>query len=239
MEERWDLDEAKNIKATPWDLLQRTEVETILKPVADRLEEFEDKESKGPRRFKITKRDLGNPPHGVGSTRGCQQCEHILKEGRGRGGLQHSERCRERVMRELAKTPADKARIDKAEERITKALVEMSGDVDGTRPSQTGAPAVAPPGSSGTGSRRGIDTENAVPYAGVRLTERVRVPELRPGNMVSEELVAARQGDDERREGSPHPRDPQVYADEAEPASEMDMGFMDKDEITIFLIDQL
>ena len=64
----------------------------VLKPVAEKLEELEDKESKGPRRFKITKRDLES----AGYTRGCQQREHILKEGVGRGGLQHGERCIER-----------------------------------------------------------------------------------------------------------------------------------------------
>ena len=80
-------------------MLQRAAVEVVSKPVTDKFEEFEDKESKGPRRFKITRRDLDNPPRGVGFTRGCQQCEHIMKEGIGRGGLQHSDRCRERVMR--------------------------------------------------------------------------------------------------------------------------------------------
>ena len=96
-EDRWSLDEAKNIKATPWDLLQRTEVEVELKPATEKLEEFEGKESRGPRWFKITKRDL----EAVGCTRGCQQCEHLLNDGIGRGGLQHSERRRERVMRDI------------------------------------------------------------------------------------------------------------------------------------------
>ena len=116
IEDRWSLDEAKSVKATPWDMLQRAELEVVLKPVTEKLEEFEDKESKGPRRFKITKRDL----EAVGFTKDCQQCEHIIKEGAGRGGLQHGERCRKRVMEELSKTPAGKARVGRAEERISK-----------------------------------------------------------------------------------------------------------------------
>ncbi len=75
-----------------------------------------------------------------------------MKDGRSGGGLQHSDRCRERVMRELAKTPAVNARVDTAEERLTTALVEMSGDVDGKLPSQIGTSAAAPPGFSGTGT---------------------------------------------------------------------------------------
>ena len=115
IEDRWGQDEAKSVRASPWDLMQRTEAETVLKPVTEKLGEFEDKESKGPRRFKITRRDLENPPSGVGFTRGCQHCEHILKEGMGRGGPQQSERCRARVMTELSKMPAGKARVDRAE----------------------------------------------------------------------------------------------------------------------------
>ena len=70
MGDRWRIDEAKCVKATPWDTLQRAGVEVVSKPVTERLEELEGKESKGPRRFKITRRELDNPPRGVGITRG-------------------------------------------------------------------------------------------------------------------------------------------------------------------------
>ena len=32
MEDRWNLDEAKSVKATPWDMLQRAAIEVVLKP---------------------------------------------------------------------------------------------------------------------------------------------------------------------------------------------------------------
>ena len=86
-------------------------------------------------------------------------------------------------MKDLSKTPAGKIRVDRAEDRITRAWVEMSGDVDGTRPSQTGASAVALPGHSGTGIH-GDDAENAAPYQGQAHWES-GVLEVRPGNMAS------------------------------------------------------
>ena len=153
-------------------------------------------------------------------------------------------------MRELAKTPAGKARIDKAEERITKALVEMSGDVDGKWPSQTRTSAAAPPGFSGTAAAevreplRDTSTPGMDPAAVPSTREWARRRDAeKPHEEVSTRHSAAEftlagdgQGDGERREGFPHPRDAQVHVGEAEQASEMDMGFMDKDEITIFLI---
>ena len=66
MEDRWNLDDAKNVKATPWDLLQRFDVETVLKQMAETLDELADKEFRGQRRFKITRRDVSNPPVGRG-----------------------------------------------------------------------------------------------------------------------------------------------------------------------------
>ena len=229
-EDRWNLDEAKDVKATPWDLLQRSDVETLLTPMAEKLDEFADKESNGPRRFKITRRDLD----GVGFTRGCQQCEHIPKDGAGRGGLQRSERRRARGMKELSKTPAGKARVDRAEERITKALVEMSGDVERKWPSQTGTSAAAPPGFPGTIDGTVINTEDAVPAAGGRaMASESMDPARRPGNSGVDE-DAHGQGDSGRREGCPHPRDAQVHGGDGEPPVEMDMGFMDGDGVTCF-----
>ena len=44
----------------------------------------------------------------------------------------------------MSKTPAGKARVDRAEERITKALVELSGDVDRVAPAVPGADSGVP-----------------------------------------------------------------------------------------------
>ena len=46
----------------------------------------------------------------------------------GRGGMQHSERCRARVIREISMTDAGRMRVANAEGRFTIALVEMSGE---------------------------------------------------------------------------------------------------------------
>ena len=107
--------------------MQKGVSEVISTPRAEKPDEFPDAVAGAPRWFKITKRDLEN----VGCAGGCPQCEHILRNGAASGGLQNSERCRTRVMAEVSKTPSGKARVDDAAERITRALVEMLGDVDG------------------------------------------------------------------------------------------------------------
>ena len=110
VEDRWKMEKIQNIKVTPWDLIQKNEIEVTFKPADEKLEEFEDKAVGAPRRFKITRKDLEL----VGFTGGCPQCDCILRDGKARGGLQHSERCRARVIAEISKTSAGKARVDKA-----------------------------------------------------------------------------------------------------------------------------
>ena len=58
VEDRWQLDTVQNVRATPWDLIQKSEVEVTFKPADEELEEFEDKAVGAPRRFTITNADL-------------------------------------------------------------------------------------------------------------------------------------------------------------------------------------
>ena len=73
------------------------------------------------RRVYIKARDLEN--HGY--TSGCPRCEHEMKYGKGRTTLPHSERCRQRIMEELAKTDEGQRRIAEAGARLDRALVDM------------------------------------------------------------------------------------------------------------------
>ena len=78
-------------------------------------------------------------------------------------------------------------------ERSLQALIERVMTVVRIRTHQDVA-AATPPGPSGT-SRVVIDNEDAAPYSRVRLTERVGVPEVRPGSTEVDEDTATGQGE--------------------------------------------
>ena len=52
------------------------------------------------RRLKITRKML----HEYGTTEGCPQCSHIRAFGEAKPGLNHSEKCRQRLMEALGST---------------------------------------------------------------------------------------------------------------------------------------
>ena len=86
----------------------------------EQLEEFPDKVAALPRRFKILRTDLER----VGYSQGCEQCEHVLRYNVVKPGIQHTEKCRARVMAELAKDPRGQQRLKDTEERVNRALSE-------------------------------------------------------------------------------------------------------------------
>ena len=157
MEERWDRERVQKLVYTPWSLKAKTQDAVIFKPVAEKLDEFEDKKPGMPRRFKILKRDLDNKD--IGYTQGCPQCDYINRYGEARGGLQHSERCRTRVMAEVAKTSSGLARVQRCEERITRAMAETIERSEAARPPTTTTTATSTSlrsSSSGVGVTGGI-----------------------------------------------------------------------------------
>ena len=75
------------------------------------------------RRLYIKKADV----EAFGYTEGCAKCDNDLKYGYGRTTKGHSDHCRQRIMGELAKTPAGMERIDAAAGRAKEFLIELDG----------------------------------------------------------------------------------------------------------------
>jgi hypothetical protein len=121
MSERWQIDAIEGITSTPWDLLGKSEVRAKFKPNEEELEKFPDRQPGVPRRFKITKKDLEE----VGYSEGCPQCDHIMRYGNNQPGLQHQERCRARVLAELAKILRGQQRLQANEDRIDQGLARL------------------------------------------------------------------------------------------------------------------
>ena len=57
-----------------------------------------------------------------GYTSGCPRCDHELKWGPGRTSRPHSERCRSRIMAELAKTDVGRLRLGLAADRMDRSM---------------------------------------------------------------------------------------------------------------------
>ena len=205
--------------------MQKGPQEVTFKPQAEKLDEFPDNVVGAPRRLKITKRDLEN----VGYTEGCPQCDHTLRNVAARGGLQHSDRCRTRVMAEVSKTPAGKARVDDAAERITRALVDMSGDVDGGQ---------VPGGDVDGGQVPGGDERKGPDPPFENLQRPMQGPDLVRSNEYAQ--AALDRWSMPRAPGAEHvnPRDAQIPSGE-EPAPDMDMGLVAGDDVCLFLLGQL
>ncbi len=60
-----------------------------------------------------------------GFTEHCRQCDHVKAFGERKGGLPHSEACRARIVESMLATPRGAARVQDAETRINRALVEQ------------------------------------------------------------------------------------------------------------------
>ena len=97
--------------------------------VAKPRDGFEDV-ARGARRVYIKAKDIEQ----YGYTSGCPKCEHEMKYGKGRTTVPHSERCRQHIMAELAKTEAGQRRIEDATVRLDRALGEMGEQIPRKEP---------------------------------------------------------------------------------------------------------
>ena len=131
--------------------------------------------------FRVNAQDLQT--HGY--TDGCLQCGHIQRTGRGRAGGIHSDLCRDRILKAIGDTVLGRQRLDDYEERVNRAMDEQIERAD----------AAPSPGPSGTGSTA-RDTLDAVPAAGgLAMASESMDPARRVGNIGSNGMTAARQGD--------------------------------------------
>ena len=79
-----------------------------------------------PRRLKITMDTVKE--HGF--TEHCRQCDHIKAFGEAKGGLPHSEACRVRIVEAMRATTRGAARVQDAEARLDRALIERVREAD-------------------------------------------------------------------------------------------------------------
>ena len=138
---RWNAERLAQVKVTPWSVRERA-------PIEVRLQDATEVEAPRPaanpvpvpKAFRITYNDLQK----YGYTEGCQQCEYNEKYGRSKGGLQHGEPCRQRILDELTKTPEGQARLDSYEEKVDRAIADRIEAEDKAAASAGGAAARPP-----------------------------------------------------------------------------------------------
>ncbi len=129
MEQRYSTTEIEEIKATPWSIMDKPEASAHFEEVKHKVEIKTREQGGVPRRFRINLSDLET--HGF--TDGCRQCDYIIQHGVAKGGLQHNDRFRARVMAEIARTPAGQARLQMHEDIVTEALAKHIEKADSTQ----------------------------------------------------------------------------------------------------------
>ena len=119
--ERWSPESLARVQATPWSMRSKPEAQVKFPEGATAQEEpAAAPMPTNPRRFRINKHDLDT--HGY--TEGCQQCDHIVRYGSSKAGTNHSDRCRVRMIQEIAKTEAGQQRLMQWNERVNRSIAE-------------------------------------------------------------------------------------------------------------------
>ena len=121
LQDRWSAEGIEAIASTPWSLRTREAAKRV--PLGEDVEKhkvLEDDKVPIPRRLKITKYLLEQ----YGTTADCPQCEHIQAFGEHKGGLQHSEKCRARIVKAMQETVEGNARLQRTDERINRGIAK-------------------------------------------------------------------------------------------------------------------
>lgn len=118
-QDRWNGDKLKAITVTRWSLrVAAAPVRVDVGPPVVKHDEPKPDTPPIPRRPKITMKTLAD----YGFTEGCPQCEHIRQFSETRPGLNHWEKCRQRIIDAMVATPEGNARIEKYEDRVNRAI---------------------------------------------------------------------------------------------------------------------
>ena len=147
--DRWQAETLQAVQATPWSL--RAPADAVRIPLGEQVAPHPS-EADGPlvaRRLKITRKTL----HEHGTTDGCPQCSHLRAFGESKPGLQHSEKCRQRLMEALNGTAEGASRLERYEERIDRAIASHHDSSLG--------PTQVPPGASGVRGAMGVPSDEA------------------------------------------------------------------------------
>ena len=128
---RWVPETLAGIKSTPQNQFTAPDAEARFPSAPDVLrQESSQAPSMKVRRLKITDGILRK----YGYTHGCTQCEHITRHGGARPGLQHDDKCRQRIMDDMAKDPWGQQRLAELEQRVDRALADFVQDSHEARP---------------------------------------------------------------------------------------------------------
>ncbi len=168
LSERWRADVLAELQATPWSIRERSQPRVQFREAAADAGPTADTAAPAiPRRLRINQRDLDE--HGY--TENCQQCGHIQRYGRARPGGQHSNVCRERIIRAIGQSDAGKLRLDAHEERVDRAIAERveHADRNPAAPTPAAAPTAFQPAGADELARAGGPCPNQPPPAAARV----------------------------------------------------------------------
>jgi len=121
-EDRWDMVFVNSCIGTPWDFEGKQVIEDLSENLsmpaeAEKEPEVESAEGGKFQRMRITQADINEH----GPTRGCGGCRALALKVKSQS---HSERCRERMMKLIAKSPQGATRVQVAEEKESELLAE-------------------------------------------------------------------------------------------------------------------
>ena len=133
MQVRWNIDNLEKIRCTPWDLRPAAEPPSVEFGEAVPIREKPDDTSPPvARRLKITMQTLIE----YGFTDDCRQCDHVKAFGEVKPGLQHSETCRQRIIRDMMANEHGAARVRSAELRHQRTDAERDTGAASSRPEE-------------------------------------------------------------------------------------------------------
>ena len=96
------------------------------------------------RRFRLHVADLVK----YGRTDSCQQCQHVMRYGKAKPGIQRTEHCRKRIIEAMSQDEHGKRRLGEYEDRTNRTMAEQiertHGDADqAARDDRAAAPEVS------------------------------------------------------------------------------------------------
>ena len=121
IENRWKEDLMASLTARPWMRKSMRTPQVTFDEGHARHEPLPPDQVVRARNFKITVKDI---QHKWGYFEGCEQCDYIRRYGENRAGSQHSPACRARILSKMADTPESRAKLEKLELRLERALAE-------------------------------------------------------------------------------------------------------------------
>ena len=119
---QWNIERLDALRLTPYDEHACREEEVAFGERPDNPDDAD-----APRKVATSRRLYikGEDLKAFGYTVGCPRCDHERRYGPWRTTEGHSDRCRERIIDGLMKTPEGQRRVEVVNERVTRAIAEQ------------------------------------------------------------------------------------------------------------------